>query len=210
MSEKGDDVRHQSGTNTFETFDKALVLNVGHHLHWYGYSRHHNALRHLLVPMLSFLIRRSCQLWTSFTPTPLLVPKQTVPRLLAVPTWPAGAWTLNGATVNIPYMPYSANASQILYITNAGDQAGDILATAFDDKGNSYDLGKIGVSNGKTVTKIAKQVGDALVAKGFTGGKVSITITVNAPADDITVYASYNVGGADRGFVNTDQYKGVK
>ncbi len=122
----------------------------------------------------------------------------------------SGEWTLNGATVNIPYMPYSASASQIMYVSNAGTQAGDILVTAFDDAGNMYDLGSVGTAAGKTVTKIATFVRDGLAAKGFTAGKVSITVTVNAPAADITVYASYNIGGADRGFVNTDQYKGMK
>jgi len=120
----------------------------------------------------------------------------------------SGEWKLNGATVNIPYMPYSTNASQIIYVSNEGSQAGDVIATAFDDQGNVYELGTIGVANGKTVTKLSKQVGDALLAKGFSTGKVSITITVNAPSADITVYSSYNVGGSDRGFVNTDQYKG--
>ena len=119
----------------------------------------------------------------------------------------SGEWTLNGATVNIPYMPYSATASQIIYVTNSGALAGDITATAFDDKGNMYDLGKIATANAKTVTKITSQVNQKLGEKGFTGGKVSITITVNAPAESVTVYASYNAGSV-RGFVNTDQYKG--
>lgn len=118
-----------------------------------------------------------------------------------------GEWTLNGATVNIPYMPYSATASQIIYVTNASTLAGDITATAFDDKGNMYDLGKIGTAAGKSIQKITSQVNQALGAKGFTGGKVSLTVTVNVPADDVTVYASYNAGSV-RGFVNTDQYKG--
>jgi hypothetical protein len=121
----------------------------------------------------------------------------------------SGEWTLNGATVNIPYMPYSATASQIIYVTNASALAGDITATAFDDKGNMYDLGKIATANAKSVQKVTAQVNQALGAKGFTGGKVSLTITVNVPADDVTVYASYNAGSV-RGFVNTDQYKGMK
>ena len=121
----------------------------------------------------------------------------------------SGEWDLNGATVNIPYMPYSATASQIIYVTNASSLAGDITATAFDDKGNMYDLGKIGTANAKSVKKITAEVNQALGAKGFTGGKISLTITVNAPSDDVTVYASYNAGSV-RGFVNTDQYKGMK
>jgi hypothetical protein len=120
----------------------------------------------------------------------------------------SGEWTLNGANVNIPYMPYSPNASQIIYVSNAGTQDGDISVVAFDDKGMEYDLGVIGSAGKKRVTKIAPLITEALLAKGFTGGKLSLTITVNAPDSDITVYSSYNVGGADRGYVNTDQYKG--
>jgi len=119
----------------------------------------------------------------------------------------SGEWKLNGATVNIPYMPYSPTASQIMYVTNDGTQSGDILVTAFDDKGTKYDLGAIGTAAPKTVTKITSLVGNALKAKGFEAGKLSITVTVNAPSADITVYASYNANGI-RGFVNTDQYKG--
>lgn len=119
----------------------------------------------------------------------------------------SGEWKLNGATVNIPYMPYSPTASQIMYVSNTGSQAGDILVTAFDDKGVQYDLGVVGTSAANTVTKITALVGNALKAKGFEAGKLSITVTVNAPSDDITVYASYNANGI-RGFVNTDQYKG--
>jgi hypothetical protein len=120
----------------------------------------------------------------------------------------AGEWTLNGATVNIPYMPYSPNASQIIYVTNTGAQAGEILATAYDEAGHVLTLGNIGIAKANSVTKIADQVRKALEDQGFTGGKVSITFTVNAPDDNITIYASYNIGNADRGFVNTDQYKG--
>jgi hypothetical protein len=122
-----------------------------------------------------------------------------------------GEWTLNGATVNIPYMPYGPNASQIIYVSNAGTQSGDISVTVFDDKGNAHDLGVLNIKAAPNrVTKIAPEINDLLRGKGFNGTKASITITVNAPEADITVYASYNVGGADRGYINTDQYKGIK
>jgi hypothetical protein len=122
----------------------------------------------------------------------------------------SGEWELNGATVNIPYMPYGATASQIIYVSNAGSQDGEILVTTFGDDGIMRDLGVVEVAAGKTVTKIGPEIRDLLLADGFAGTKASITITVNAPSADITVYASYNIGGADRGFVNTDQYKGDK
>jgi len=118
----------------------------------------------------------------------------------------AGEWTLNGAVVNVPYMPYSPSISQILYVTNAGSLTADISVTAFDDAGTSYDLGVIAQANKKSVTKIARQVKDGLNAAGFTSGKVSLTITVNAQDKEITVYSAYNVG-SDRGMVNNSQYK---
>lgn len=120
----------------------------------------------------------------------------------------AGEWKLNGATVNIPYMPYGPNSSQIIYVTNAGSQEGDISVTVFDDKGNFYDLGVVGKAPATRVAKIAPLINEKLLAAGFQASKASITVTVNAPEADITVYASYNVGGADRGYINTDQYKG--
>ena len=118
----------------------------------------------------------------------------------------SGEWTLNGATVNIPYMPYGAGISQIIYVSNSGTQSGDVSVTAFDDNGASYDLGVVGVANANTVTKLSSIVGDALVAAGFNGSKASLTITVNAPSDDITVQANYVAGGS-RATVITDQYK---
>lgn len=122
----------------------------------------------------------------------------------------SGSWALNGATVNIPYMPYGPSASQIIYVSNAGKQAGDITVTVFDDTGTVYNLGKVGVAGGERVTKIAPWIKDKLNEAGYKGTKASITITVNAPEEEITVYASYNIGSADRGFINTDQYKGIE
>lgn len=120
----------------------------------------------------------------------------------------AGSWKLNGAMVNIPYMPYGDNVFQILYVSNEGSQSGDIMVTAFDESGTEYDLGTIATIGAKSVKKITAEVYNELQAQGFYSGKVSLTVTVNAPESDVTVYASYNVGGSDRGFVNTDQYKG--
>ena len=127
---------------------------------------------------------------------------------LVVGALDSGSWTLNGATVNIPYMPYGVSASQIMYVSNAGSQDGDISVTVFDDKGAYYDLGVIGTAGKQRVTKLATLISAKLAEAGFAGTKASITVTVNAPAADITVFSSYNVGGSDRGFVNTDQYKG--
>lgn len=119
----------------------------------------------------------------------------------------AGEWTLNGAVVNVPYMPYADSITQIMYVSNEGSLDADITVVAFDEAGNDYDLGVVGVSKAGSVEAIAGAVQTALEAQGFTKGKVSLTITVNAQDKDISIYAAYNVGGADRGTVTNSQYK---
>jgi len=113
----------------------------------------------------------------------------------------------------IPYMPYSNNASQIIYATRfpthwvAGLESGALYVTAFDDQGKVYDLGKlVDVENndeiviGLGVTKLSKFIADQLLREGFNGTKSAFEITVIG-AHNVTLYASYNIGSADRGFV---------
>jgi len=118
----------------------------------------------------------------------------------------AGSWTLNGAVVNVPYMPYGAGIGQIIYVTNNGSLDGDVAVTAFDEAGNDYDLGIIGSAKAGEVTKVSILIANALAAQGFTEGKLAMTITVNAQNKDVTVHAAYNIRG-DRGNVFTSQYK---
>ena len=105
-------------------------------------------------------------------------------------------------TYVIPYMPYNANASQIIYISNMSTQASDVLVTAIDDQGTTYDLGSIGTSDANKVMKLAPLIKDKLDTQGFVGGKLAIMISTRAP--NAIVYASYNVGGSDRGFVSVE------
>lgn len=117
----------------------------------------------------------------------------------------AGEWTINGALVFVPYMPYGDNISQIIYIANRGTQNGDITIDAFDETGASYsfDLGQVA---GGSVRKLTAEILQGLATAGFGGtGRVAFELTVNAPADDIDVYSAYNVGGNDRGTVVNSQ-----
>jgi hypothetical protein len=122
---------------------------------------------------------------------------------------PAGEWTLNGAMVNVPYMPYGTSISQIIYITNEGSLDADVNVIAFDEDGNNYDLGVVASVSANSVLSIAGEIKSGLEAEGYDmHGKVSLTITVNAQDSDISVYSAYNVGGSDRGTVANSQYKG--
>lgn len=117
----------------------------------------------------------------------------------------AGAWTINGALVFVPYMPYGDNISQIIYIANRGSQNGDISIDAFDESGASYSF-DVGQVAGGSVRKLTAEILAGLATAGFGGtGRVAFEMTVNAPADDIDVYSAYNVGGSDRGTVVNSQ-----
>lgn len=100
-----------------------------------------------------------------------------------------------------PYIPYSAITSQIIYVTNHSSKGADLNITAFDDKGNMYDLQAVtGSIPQKTVTKLTSQINQKLLELGFTGGKVAFTFIVNNP--DVEIYTSYNAGSV-RGYVET-------
>jgi hypothetical protein len=117
----------------------------------------------------------------------------------------AGAWTINGALVFVPYMPYGDNITQIVYIANRGGQDGAITVDAFDEAGMSYTF-SVGIVQAGTVRKLAQELLDGLTLGGFTApGKVAFEITVTAPDRDIDVYSAYNVGGSDRGTVVNSQ-----
>jgi hypothetical protein len=123
----------------------------------------------------------------------------------AVIGFSAGEWTLNGALVYVPYMPYGDNISQIIYVANRGSQNGDITIDAFDQQGAKYSFSGGTVPAG-TVMQLSGTIFNALKAAGFSmNGKVAMEITVNAPDQDIDVYSAYNVGGSDRGTVVNSQ-----
>jgi hypothetical protein len=116
-----------------------------------------------------------------------------------------GAWTLNGFSAFVPYMPYGTNISQIIYLTNKSTQAGAISVTAFNEAGATCTFSAGNVGAGRTL-QIAGAVktgleGCAGFLTGGTTGRVAMTITANIPGSLAEVYSAYNVGGTDRGTV---------
>jgi hypothetical protein len=117
----------------------------------------------------------------------------------------AGEWTLNGSSVNIPYMPYGANISQVINLNNAGSQTGDITVEGFA-RGEETSFGPyvIGEAVAGRQTAIAGAIKDVIHAKGLQNERVSLTIVTNVPGDDVTVYSAYNVNGTGARLVVND------
>lgn len=129
----------------------------------------------------------------------------------------AGEWTLNGSEVNVSYMPYRGDISQVINLTNRSSQAGAVSVTAFPENGGEpIPLGEIATVDAKGITQIAGQIRDALSAEtGVNHGttptttRYSLEITTNAPAESIEVYSAYNVNGSGARLVVNDSNGGA-
>ncbi|TPH18966.1 hypothetical protein [Litorilituus lipolyticus] len=134
----------------------------------------------------------------------------------------AGEWTLNGAQINIPYMPFSditlpaaqRDLGQVIYITNHSSvDAGSVYVTATNMAGDVV-LNNVVVESlgGNEMKKLTGKIIDALINNAsvpFTSGKLSIDIVVNAADENISVHSAYkNNAETDRAVVINDQYKG--
>ena len=111
----------------------------------------------------------------------------------------AGAWTLNGASVDVPYLPYGTDVEQFLWVTNKGAQSGDVIVTAFDQAGKAYGPFTLATS-AKGLVKLDAALKTELVKAGLSmaaNPRIALNVTVNAPAEDISVYAAYKVTSAN-------------
>ena len=110
-------------------------------------------------------------------------------------------WNLQGVATEFSYMPYGDSISQILFVTNNGNNDARITVYGWDEAGTMYGpvtLDKAATARG--VTKITGEVKDAMLAEGFSGkGPLKLRIVVNS--SNVDVYGAYNVGGTDRGYV---------
>lgn len=113
-------------------------------------------------------------------------------------------FTLNGKNAMIPYIPFGPNTQVIMRATNTSSQTGDI-SVRYLEEGSQATWKNVGVvgSVGPGVTNIADMVTSAVMNdSGLTSGKLALDITVNAPTDNISIYAAYKViSEQDRGFV---------
>jgi hypothetical protein len=126
----------------------------------------------------------------------------TAPDQSETDTITPGAWTLNGFSAFIPYMPYGANISQIVYLTNKSTQTGAVTVVGYNEAGTacSFSAGTVGASRVTSLAGVIKTGVEGCYGAGFTG-KVSITVTANIPGSTAEIYSAYNVGGSDRGTV---------
>lgn len=113
-----------------------------------------------------------------------------------------GAWTLNGFSAFVSYLPYGPNVSQIVYLTNKSGLTGEINISGYNEAGTACNFSAGSIPGGRV-----QSLSTALLS-GFEGcygagytGKVSFNVVANFPAALGELYSAYNVGGSDRGTV---------
>jgi hypothetical protein len=115
----------------------------------------------------------------------------------------AGSWTINGAQIFVPYMPYGSTIDQVIYVANKSGVTGDISVQYIGtDTTAVVNLGKVGSVNGRSTLNISPLIKAALPAAAQASGRLAFIITINAPVADVDILASYRIGD-DRAFVQT-------
>jgi len=139
-----------------------------------------------------------------FSPSGQTGANGTVASSALLPTGTAaGAWTINGAQIFVPYMPYGSTIDQVIYVANKSGVTGDISVQYIGvDTTAVVNLGKIGSVNGRSTLNISPLIKAALPAAAQASGRLAFIITINAPANDVDILASYRIGD-DRAFVQT-------
>jgi len=114
----------------------------------------------------------------------------TVPATLA-----AGEWDLNGSNVTVYSMPFGANITPFLWVSNEGASSGTITATINNDGTASgvYELGSVGPRSNQHIASALLSAIDNAGDSVTDGSRVDITITVTAPETDVHVYGGYKV-----------------
>ncbi len=113
----------------------------------------------------------------------------------------AGSWTNNGTTKALDYMPFGAETSQIIYVTNLTAEVGKIYVTATLEDGSKLLTGVYladTIANG--ITPLAAKLEAALAGKAVAGKKVALSFDIES--SNATVYGAYKVG-SDRALVVT-------
>jgi len=108
----------------------------------------------------------------------------------------AGAWTINGTTVNIPYMPRNANIDLVVNIANRSTQTGEVTFSAWNADGTlcTGSLGNVGANANMSVGAALKTALLACDGAGWaTATRATVQIVSPTPASTTLVNSSFSL-----------------
>ena len=128
----------------------------------------------------------------------------------------AGAWTLNGATVQVPYLVFGTVGGKayntIVQLNNASSVTGDVFVDVYKEDGVQVLANKkVATVAGQTTTNIAGAIKTELAAAGAADGKYSVKVVANVPEKTASVYSAFvDTVTGERIIVNNDSKVQVK
>ena len=111
----------------------------------------------------------------------------------------SGAWTLNGASITALGVSNSPSVTPMIWIQNSGSSTGAISGSV-NCNGTTITIADLGTAAALANTKVGDAIQAAVDANGTcstVNTRYDATVTVNGPAADITMNASYKVTSAD-------------
>jgi len=106
----------------------------------------------------------------------------------------AGSWTLNGTTVNIPYLPLTTSAVQVI-VANRSTQSGAVTFTAWNASGTSCtgSLGNIDPNANGSFGSTLKAALAACTGTGWSGAtRATVQLTMPTPSTTTTVHTGFS------------------
>jgi hypothetical protein len=133
----------------------------------------------------------------------------TATRLASVSGTPsAGAWTINGTTVNIPYLPINSNIDLVVNIANRSTQTGAVTFTAWNASGTSCtgSLGNVTANANMSVGGALKTALLACTGTGWAGAtRATVQLVIPTPRATTAVNSSFSASdGKSRSIVVND------
>jgi len=110
-----------------------------------------------------------------------------------------GKWVLNGASITAHGVSNSPSVTPMIWIQNGGSSNGAISGSVYCN-GNTITIADLGMAAPYANTKVGEAIQAAVDADGscpISNTRYDATVTVNGPADEITMNASYKVTAAD-------------
>jgi len=127
----------------------------------------------------------------------------------AAETGNAGEWDLNGASINVGFMPYTAGTSRILNLTNRSSQTGAVTVSASNEEGvecPAFSVGSIGATSILNISAAVDTGIRACYGSDF-AGRVALSLVANIPGTQAELYSGYNRNGSLSTVVNTSNGK---
>jgi hypothetical protein len=107
-----------------------------------------------------------------------------------------GEFTLNGSSTRFPsYLHGYGFVSNNIWVNNSGMQNGDVTIEGYDKSGTPFGPMVVTTSVAESITSIGGAIDKGLRVMGVAPGRIDLTVTINAPDNDIVIDAVANIAG---------------